>query len=105
MTDGTETLEVAYLALGRLIAGQCPPGFQTARLELEIEGAESRLILSSIQPNGAEVAMPPSEEAARDILESLRGIRKAMAKEDDRPWRGCVVTLIAGGGFQLDIGY
>jgi len=100
-----EAMEIAYLALGRLIAGQCPPGFKKAVLRMEIEGDRTRLSLSSAQADGTEVEMPPSERAAADILESLRGIRKAMEEEDERAWRGCTVTLIAGGGFQLDVAY
>jgi hypothetical protein len=100
-----QAMEIAYLALGRLIAGQCPPGFRKAVLAMEIAGDETRLILSSTQADGTDVQMPPSEGAAADILESLRGIRKAMEGEDGAPWRGCTVTLIAGGGFQLDVGY
>jgi hypothetical protein len=106
MTDNdNEAMEIAYLALGRLIAGQCPPGFRKAILRMEIEGDRTRLSINSTQADGTEVEMPPSDRAAEDILESLRGIRKAMEQEDKRAWRSCTVTLIAGGGFQLDVGY
>lgn len=106
MTENdNEAMEIAYLALGRLIAGQCPPGFGKAVLAMEIDGDRTRLSLHSTQADGTEVEMPPGERAAADILESLRGIRKAMEQEDGRAWRRCTVTLIAGGGFQLDVGY
>jgi hypothetical protein len=103
--DRNEAMEIAYLALGRLIAGQCPPGFSKAVLAMEIEEDRTRLSIASTQADGTEVEMPPSERAAADILESLRGIRKAMEREDKRAWRSCTVTLIAGGGFQLDVAY
>lgn len=106
MTDtDNQNMDIAYLALGRLIAGQCPPGFRKAVLAMEIVGDESRLTIDSTQADGTEVQMPPSADGAADILESLRGIRQTMEKEDGRAWRSCSVTLIAGGGFQLDVGY
>jgi hypothetical protein len=103
-TDNQD-MDIAYLALGRLIAGQCPPGFKKAVLAMEIVGDETRLEIVSTQADGTEVQMPPSADAAADILESLRFIRKNMEGADGRPWRRCTVTLIAGGGFQLDVGY
>ena len=106
MTDNrNENMEIAYLALGRLIAGQCPPGFKQAMLDAEIDEERTRLSISSTQADGTEVQMPPSEEAARDILESLRGIREAMAEKDGRLWRSCTVTLKQGGGFAMDVEY
>jgi len=98
-------MEIAYLALGRLIAGQCPPGFKKAVLAMEIVGEETRIEIVSTLADGTEVQMPPSAEGAADILESLRGIRNNMEGADGRPWQRCTVTLIAGGGFQLDVGY
>jgi hypothetical protein len=103
--DHNQAMEIAYLALGRLIAGQCPPGFKQAVLAMEIVGDETRLEIVSTQADGTEVQMPPSADAAADILESLRGIRREMEGADGRPWRICTVTLIAGGGFQLEVGY
>lgn len=104
MTDqDNDAMDVAYLALGRLIAGECPAGFATARLRMETEGDQSRLWLDSAQPDGTEVQLQPSDEGARNILESLRGIRKAMAKEGGAPWRSCVVTLKAGGHFAIEV--
>ena len=106
MTDNKhEAMEIAYLALGRLIAGQCPPGFKKAVLGMEIHEERSRMWIISTQADGTEVQMPPNDDAARDILESLRGIRKAMAEEDGALWRSCVVTLTQGGGFAMDVEY
>ena len=100
-----EAMEIAYLGLGRLIAGQCPPGFKKAVLGMEIHEDRTRLWIISTQADGTEVQMPPSDEAARDILESLRGIRTAMAEEDGRRWRSCTVTLRQGGGFAIEVEY
>jgi hypothetical protein len=104
MTDQeNDALNIRYLALGRLIAAECPAGFATARLRMEVQGDQTRLWLDSTQPDGTEVQLQPSEAGARDILESLRGIRKAMAEKGGAPWRSCVVTLKAGGHFALEV--
>ena len=106
MTDGEESgLKIAYLALGRLIAGQCPAGFETATLRMETQGDRTELTIAAVQPDGTRVQFPPGRDAARDILECLRGIRNADAREDDASWRGCTVTLRAGGHFAMDVEY
>jgi hypothetical protein len=100
MTDQqNQAMDIAYLALGRLIAGECPAGFASARLRMETHGDQSRLWLDSIQPDGTEVQLQPSDGGARNILESLRGIRKAGGAQ----WRSCVVTLKAGGHFAIEV--
>jgi hypothetical protein len=101
----TDEMNIAYLALGRLIAGQCPAGFRTATLDMEIHESGTRLWLISTQQDGTEVRMPPADDAARDILESLRAIRKAMPNDEGALWRGCVVTLSQGGGFAIEPTY
>lgn len=106
MTDPqNDAMDIAYLALGRLIAGECPAGFATARLRMETHKDQTQLWLDSTQPDGTNVQLQPSDAGARNILESLRGIRKAMAQEDGALWRSCVVTLKAGGHFALDVKY
>ena len=106
MTDPeTHAPQVAYLALGRLIAGQCPAGFDTATLSMETDGNRTELSIASVLPDGTRVEFQPDAEAARDILESLRGIRNADAREDGTLWRSCVVTLKAGGRFAMDVEY
>jgi hypothetical protein len=47
--------------------------------------------------------LQPGAGAAQDILESLRGIRDAMAREGGAAWRSCVVTLKAGGHFAMEV--
>ena len=106
MTDRANySEEVAYLALGRLIAGQCPAGFATATLRMETEGDRTALTIAAEQPDGTKVQFQPDPDAARDILESLRGIRNAHAREDGATWRSCLVTLRAGGHFAMDVEY
>lgn len=96
---------VAYLALGRLIAGQCPPGFTKASLGAEILDTVTRVWIEATQADGWDVHLQPSEEAAQQMLELLRGIRARMAEEDGRAWQRCTVTLAPGGGFALDVEY
>ena len=98
-----ESMEVAYLALGRLIAGECPVGFETASLHMETDEDGTRLWITAAQPDGTKVRLQPGAGAARDILESLRGIRNAMAREGGVVWRSCIVTLKAGGGFAMEV--
>jgi hypothetical protein len=103
--DRTDARNVAYLALGRLIAGQCPRGFETAKLAMEIGDDRTRLWIEAVLPDGTELRLQPDGAAARDMLESLRGIRQAMADEDGKAWQRCTVNLRAGGHFALDVEY
>lgn len=106
MTDPeTQKLEIAYLALGRLIAGQCPAGFETASLRMEAHGERSQLSIAAETPDGTKVQLQPGADASRDILECLRGIRNAGAGEDGALWRSCVVTLKKGGHFAMEVEY
>ena len=106
MTDtDNDSMNIAYLALGRLIAAECPAGFATASLGMEILDDQTLLRIVATQPDGTQVQLQPSESGAQNILESLRGIRKAMAEADGKAWRGCIVTLGAGGRFALDVEY
>jgi hypothetical protein len=106
MTDApNQAMDIAYLALGRLIAAECPPGFATASLGMEPHEDRTRLWIVATQPDGTEVQLQPSDDGARNMLESLRGIRRAMAKDDGALWRSCVVTLKAGGHFALEVEY
>lgn len=97
--------EIAYLALGRLIAGECPAGFETASLHMEADGDRARLSITAVQPDGTRVQLQPGAGAAQDILECLRNIRNADAREHGALWRSCVVTLKAGGHFAMDVEY
>lgn len=106
MTDArNEKLDIACLALGRLIAAQCPPGFEKAVLSLDLHEGRSLLRIVASGSEGTDVQMPLSEEPAQNILETLREIQKEMAEEDPRPWKGALVTLRKGGHFDLDVTY
>jgi hypothetical protein len=98
-------MESAYLALGRLIAASCPVGFATASLHAEVREDETRLSITAVQPDGTEVHLRPGGDATDNLIESLRGIRDAMAGEDGGVWRNCVVTLRAGGHFAIEVEY
>ena len=92
-----------YLRLGRTIAGQCPTGFAQAKLDAVFDMDVPTLKIVATMPDGTEYE-PGIVGTARDELDSaLSAVRAAMAEEDDRPWRGCTVTLVAGGGFSLDV--
>ena len=106
MTDQPDqAMEASYLALGRLIAAQCPSGFETASLHMECEGDDARLSIKAVQPDGTQVQLQPGEGAARDMRASLHSIRDAMAQKDGATWRNCVVTLRAGGRFAMEVDY
>lgn len=94
-----------YLALGRTIAGLCPPGFERAELSATmIEGEAPQLALTCVDSAGEE-KFPPIDKAARDTLaEALEAVRDAQAAEDGKAWRTCTVALTAGGGFDMDVG-
>ena len=101
MTD--QNMEIAYLALGRLIAAECPVGFESASLHMESHESGTQLWIAAAQPDGTQVQLQPGADAARNILESLRGIRNAMARDGGAAWRNCVVTLKAGGHFAMEV--
>lgn len=101
----TEDQDIACLALGRLIAGQSPAGFATAALDVDIGAGETGLLIKAVQPDGTETEMQPNAQAAREMLEVLRGLRQQMAEEDGKAWQTCTVTLRAGGHFAMDVGY
>ena len=106
MTDArNEQMDVACLALGRLIAAQCPPGFEKAVLSLDLHEGRSLVRIMAAGSEGTEIQMPLSDEPAKNILETLRVIQKEMAQEDPRPWKGALVTLRKGGHFDLDVSY
>ena len=98
-------MEITYLALGRLIAALCPVGFVTASLHMEVHEDEMRLSITATQPDGTEVQFRPGGDTAENMIESLRSIRDAMAREDGAVWRNCVVTLRAGGHFAIEVEY
>ena len=98
-----EEMNVAYLALGRLIARQCPPGFASATMAMTMEGERSLLRIHYDMPDGTAAQAMLGDDAARDILEGLRGIRHGMAERGDPPWRSCHVTLRAGGHFAIEV--
>jgi hypothetical protein len=100
---GQDNMEIAYLALGRLIAAQCPVGFATASLHMQTLEGSTRLWITAAQPDGTKVQLQPGPDAAQDILESLRGIRNATAREGGAAWQSCVVTLKAGGHFAMEV--
>jgi hypothetical protein len=100
---GQDNMEIAYLALGRLIAAQCPVGFATASLHMQTLEGSTRLWITAAQPDETKVQLQPGPDAAQDILESLRGIRNAMAREGGAAWQSCVVTLKAGGHFAMEV--
>ena len=104
MTDqDRQAMESAYLALGRLIAAECPVGFETASLRMETREDGAELSIAAAQPDGTKVQIQPGPAAAQNILESLRAIRDAMAREGGATWQNCVVTLRAGGHFAMEV--
>lgn len=94
-----------YLALGRAVAGLCPPGFQRAVLSAAMPEAGPELSLACTDAEGAE-SHPPIDAAARDaLMAALAAVREAQAETDGKAWSRCTVTLSAGGGFAMDVGY
>ena len=93
-----------YLQLGRAIAGQCPPGFQQARLD---GGAGPGRGCDS--PARWRTAAR-SRRLCRKTRRTRSGPRSrrsatTMAKQEGRRWRRCTVTLVAGGGFGMEVDY
>lgn len=90
-----------YLQLGRAIAGTCPPGFKEARLDAAPD--EDRLDVACTMADGSQVTPPLDPEARAAIGAALEEVRRAMAGPDGKSWRSCTVTLVAGGGFSMEV--
>jgi hypothetical protein len=90
-----------YLALGRAIAGQCPPGFKEARLTAAPD--EDRLDLACTLADGSQATPALDADARQGIAAALDEVRQAMVGEDGKSWRSCTVTLVAGGGFSMEV--
>jgi hypothetical protein len=90
-----------YLQLGRAIAGTCPPGFKEARLDAAPD--EDRLDIACTLADGSQATPALDAEARQGIAAALAEVRQAMAAQDGKSWRSCTVTLIAGGGFSMEV--
>jgi hypothetical protein len=90
-----------YLQLGRAVAGSCPPGFREARLDAAPD--EDRLDLLCTLPDGSQVTPALDADARQGIGAALAEVRQAMAEADGKSWRSCTVTLVAGGGFSMEV--
>jgi len=93
----------AYLTLGRAIARLCPPGFQQATLEAELDEGELRIACTA--QDGGEVEPELGSDAKDQLRQALGVIRDRMAEQDGARFRRATVTLIAGGGFKMDVEY
>jgi len=94
-----------YLQLGRAIAGQCPPGFREATLSATLDDVDVALALACTSADGSQVR-PDLDAAARAAIQApLEDIREDMARKEGKAWRRCTVTLVAGGGFAMDVDY
>jgi hypothetical protein len=90
-----------YLQLGRAIAGACPPGFKEARLDAAPD--EDRFDVACTTADGSQVTPALDTEARAAIAAALAEVRRAMAGPDGKSWRTCTVTLVAGGGFSMEV--
>ena len=95
----------AYLNLGRAIAGQCPRGFDEARLEADLAGAAPEMSLACTPEGGSETPVALDPTARTRIREMLEQIRDKTPSEDQRLWHKCTVILRKGGRFQMDVQY
>ena len=105
MTLGPSPGDDVYLNLGRAIAGQCPPGFDEAKLEAELGEGGATMRLACTPEGGSETSLPIEPMAQGQIQELLELIRDKTVGEDKRRWRSCAVTLRKGGRFQMDVHY
>ena len=105
MTGRSEKMDAACLALGRLIAAQCPPGFEKAVLDVDQDEGRLSFKIVATQADGWEIQVPLGEEIEQNMQHRLRALQEEMAKEDPRSWKNCVVTLKKGGHFDLGVTY
>lgn len=105
MTLGPTPGDDVYLNLGRAIAGQCPSGFEEARLEAEVGEGGATMKLACTPQDGGETPVPIDPMAHGHIHDILALIREKTPTEDERRWRSCTVILRKGGRFQMDVHY
>jgi hypothetical protein len=91
--------EDPYLQLGRAIAGQCPAGFEEARLEAEL-GEDGAKLQLACTPEGGGETRPAIDQTAHGRIQALL---EHIRDKDERGWRTCTVTLRKGGGFAMDV--
>ena len=60
-------------------------------------------MLACTLADGSEAAPDLSEDAQDAIWAALQAIRDETEKEEGKSWRRCTVTLIAGGGFEMEV--
>ena len=94
----------AYLNLGRAIARQCTPGFQQAVLDADLSEEEALRLKCRIA-NGSEFELQLSDEARQQIRQAIGVIRERMAEQDGARFKRATTTLVAGGGFSMDVEY
>ena len=104
LTLGPSPGDDVYLSLGRTIAGLCPPGFDEAKLDAELEG-EAGMRLACTPADGSEMAVAIDSAAEARIGELLGLIRDKTARDDGSRWHKCTVILRKGGQFQMDVQY
>ena len=107
VTSGPTPGDDVYLSPGRAIAGQCPSGFEEARLEADLSGAAATMRLVCTPQDGAETELPIDPMAQADVQALLERIRDATVREEEagRRWQRCTVILRKGGRFQMDVYY
>ena len=98
---GRRAMNHLYLQLGRAIAGTCPPGFKEARLDAAPD--EDRFDIACTLADGSQAMPALDAEARQGIGAALAEVRQAMAGPDGKSWRSCTVTLVAGGGFSMEV--
>ena len=100
LTLGGTGEDSPYLRLGRAIAGQCPNGFEEARLDAALrEDGPTELRLACTPEGGGETRPDIDAEARERIATLLEEVRE----RDGGGWSECTVTLRKGGHFAMDI--
>ena len=102
LTLGRTPEQDRYLMLGRAIARICPPGFEEARLEANLEDGSPMKLATSAE-DGTRFQSDVGETSAVDIRRLLEDIRDNPGEQGVRGWRRCTVTLRKGGRFEMDV--
>ncbi len=99
-------MEDLYRALAQEIVSFCPPNYEQARLNAEVEEDWSKFSLTCELPGGDAVTPRIGGLSASKIDDALVELRgRMLMQKEATPWSRCTFTYHRDGRFKFDIQY